>query len=250
MRNIKINSSKAFSLIEMIGVLAIIGILASVVAPKVFDAIRDAKITGAVGVLQTVKSSATDYARKYNNLPIDGNKAPGGTFTRPYGDGLAVTTNTATFGDLLIFEGILDKLVVPIGPNLNATYSTASVTLNPVGAAGAKPVNTNLNYPMVLCRTYGSLLESTRLFSSAQNSTRVVFMVIPGLTTLEAAGLKTKIDGPFNDTIVGPSDLVTKVLTQAGTGSVKESVNRGNCLLSSNTVTSGTFDAFLYVAHE
>jgi len=250
MRNIKVNSSKAFSLIEMIGVLAIIGILASVVAPKVFDAIRDAKITGAVGVLQTVKSSATDYARKYNNLPIDGTKGPGGSFTRPYGDGASVLTNNATFGDLLIFEGILDKLVVPIGPNLNATYNgTNSVTLVSVGVAGAKPSNSTINYPMVLCRTYGSLLESTRLFSSAQNSTRVVFMLIPGLTTLEAAGLKTKIDGPFNETIVGPSDLVTKVLTQAGTGSVKESVNRGNCLLSSNS-TAGTYDAFLYVAHE
>ena len=71
---LKISTSKGFSLIVMIGVLAIIGILASVVAPKVFDAIRDAKITGAVGVLQTIKSSCTDYARKYNLFPEDGTK--------------------------------------------------------------------------------------------------------------------------------------------------------------------------------
>ena len=83
---LKISTSKGFSLIEMIGVLAIIGILASVVAPKVFDAIRDAKITGAVGIIQTIKSSCTDYARKYNNFPLDGNKAPVQPYTRPYGD--------------------------------------------------------------------------------------------------------------------------------------------------------------------
>ena len=247
MRIIKVNSSKAFSLVEMIGVLAIIGILASVVAPKVFDAIRDAKITGAVGVLQTIKSSTTDYARKYNNISIDGGKAPAAGFERPYGDNAPVTTANATFGDLLIYEGILDKLVVPIGPNGSIAYTAGAVTLGESGI-GVKPANPGLiNYPMVFCKAYGSLLETTRLFSSAQNSTRVIFMLIPGLTTLEAAGLKTKIDGPFNDTIIGPSDLVTKTIAGGGQGAVAEAVNRGNCLLVQG---AGGVDAYLYVAHE
>jgi prepilin-type N-terminal cleavage/methylation domain-containing protein len=251
MRNIKVNSSKAFSLVEMIGVLAIIGILASVVAPKVFDAIRDAKITGAVGVLQTIKSSTTDYARKYNNIAIDGGKVPGTTadpFTRPYGDNKEVTAANATFGDLLIFEGILDKLVVPIGPNGSVEYKNGeSITLGASGTA-VKPANPGgIDYPMVFCLPYSSLLEPTRLFSSAQNSTRVIFMLVPGLTTLEAAGLKTKIDGPFNDTIIGPSDLVTKTIGGGGTGAVAEAVNRGNCLLVQG---AGGVDAYLYVAHE
>jgi len=248
---LKISTSKGFSLVEMIGVLAIIGILASVVAPKVFDAIRDAKITGAVGVLQTIKSSTTDYARKYNNIAIDGGKSPGSTadpFERPYGDNAEVTLANATFGDLLIYEGILDKLVVPIGPNGKVAYTAASITLNPTGVAKAKPENTGgIDYPMVFCMKYGSLLESTRLFSSAQNSTRVIFMLIPGLTTLEAAGLKTKIDGPFNDTIIGPSDLVTQTIAGTNVGSVAEAVNRGNCLLTPGA--NGT-DAWCYVAHE
>jgi prepilin-type N-terminal cleavage/methylation domain-containing protein len=248
MRIIKVNSSKAFSLVEMIGVLAIIGILASVVAPKVFDAIRDAKITGAVGVLQTIKSSTTDYARKYNNIAKDGEKAPPAGFERPYGDNAEVTLANATFGDLLIYEGILDKLVVPIGPNGAVAYTATSVTLDPTGVAKAKPENTGaIDYPMVFCKAYGSLLESTRLFSSAQNSTRVIFMLIPGLTTLEAAGLKTKIDGPFNDTIIGPSDLVTQTIAGTNVGSVAEAVNRGNCLLVQG---AGGVDAYLYVAHE
>jgi prepilin-type N-terminal cleavage/methylation domain-containing protein len=252
MRKNRIVSSHGFSLIEMIGVLAIIGILASVVAPKVFDAIRDAKITGAVGVLQTIKSSAVDYARKYNNIPTDGTKTPGDTtFARPYGDSAVITSANSTYGDLLIYEGILDKLVAPIGPNGKIAYTTASITLVSTGVAKAKPANTGaIDYPMVFCRSYGSLTEPTRLFSSAQNSTRVVFMLIPGLTTLEAAGLKTKIDGPFNETIVGPSDLVTKTVAGTGTGAVEESVNRGNCLLTTGTSSVGGFDAWCYVAHE
>jgi prepilin-type N-terminal cleavage/methylation domain-containing protein len=256
MRKNSIGMSQGFSLIEMIGVLAIIGILASVVAPKVFDAIRDAKITGAVAVLQTLKSSTTDYARKYNNIPLDGTKAPVNTpFTRPYGDAAALSAaaNT-TFGDILISEGMLDKLTIPIGPNGTPTavgYTTAGVTLATTGTANAKPANaSSINYPLVLCRSYSSLASTTRLFSSAQNSTRVVLILIPGLTTLEAAGLKTKIDGPFNESITGASDLVTKTVAGTGTGAVAEAVNRGNCLLTASAVTVGGYDAWCYVAHE
>jgi prepilin-type N-terminal cleavage/methylation domain-containing protein len=253
---LKISTSKGFSLIEMIGVLAIIGILASVVAPKVFDAIRDAKITGAVGIIQTIKSSCTDYARKYNNFPLDGNKAPVQPYTRPYGDGATLATGAnSTLGDILIGEGMLEKLTIPIGPNGTPTavaYTTAGVTLVGVaGTAATKPVNAAaVNYPLILSRTYASLGAASRLFSSAQNSTRVVFILLPGLTTLEAAGLKTKIDGPFNDSIIGASDLVTQSVNGTGTGSVAEAVNRGNCLLTNSTLATGGYDAWCYVAHE
>ena len=245
------NSSKGFSLIEMIGVLAIIGILASVVAPKVFDAIRDGKITAAVAVLQTIKSSCTDYARKYNVFPTDGSKAPVQPYTRPYGDGLAVTAaTTANLGDILISEGMLEKLNLPIGPSGETVYATGGITLASTGAADTKPANTGgLNYPILLCRSYSSLGNETRLFSGAQNSTRVIFLLIPGLTTLEAAGLKTKVDGPFNETISGPADLIQQALAGTAEGAVAEAVNRGNCLIVQNA-DGATFDCFIYVAHD
>lgn len=243
------NSSTGFSLIEMIGVLAIIGILASVVAPRVFDAIRDSKITAAVSVLGTVKQSCTDYLRKYNIFPSDGSKAPVQPYTRPYGDGVAVSAAGSTvMGDVLISEGLLEKLALPIGPAGNAALSTNSVTLGATGVANARPVNAGLNYPAVFCKPYASLDNTTRLFSGAQNSTRVIFMLIPQLTTLEAAGLKTKIDGPFNETITGAGDLVTKAVGRTATGAVAESVNRGNCLIGSNAVSG--YDCWLYVAHD
>lgn len=245
------NSPKGFSLIEMIGVLAIIGILASVVAPKVFDAIRDGKITAAVSVLQTIKSSCTDYARKYNVFPTDGDKAPVQPYTRPYGDGATITdAATANIGDILISEGMLEKLNLPIGPSGATAYATGGITLAPTGVAGAKPENTGgLDYPILLCRSYSSLGNDTRLFSGAQNSTRVIFLLIPGLTTLEAAGLKTKVDGPFNETISGPADLVSQARTGAATGAVAEAVNRGNCLIV-QPQGAATFDCYLYVAHD
>ena len=244
------NSSKGFSLIEMIGVLAIIGILASVVAPKVFDAIRDGKITAAVSVLQTIKSSCTDYARKYNVFPTDGTKAPVTGYVRPYGPGgSGLAAGDTNIGDILISEGMLERLSLPIGPAGSAAYSNTAVTVNPVAGDKGTLANAGLDYPVLVCKAYSSLSNQDRLFSGAQNTTRVIFMLVPGLTILEAAGLKTKVDGPFNETISGPSDLVTKALDDGGTGAMVEAVNRGNCRIVQNADGS-TYDCFIYVAHD
>jgi hypothetical protein len=74
-------------------------------------------------------------------------------------------------------------------------------------------------------------------------------LVIPDLTTLEAAGIKTKIDGPFDETVNEPPDLVDKTVSRSAEGRSRESINRGNCRLTLNRET-GRLDAFLYVAHE
>ena len=74
-------------------------------------------------------------------------------------------------------------------------------------------------------------------------------MLVPGLTILEAAGLKTKVDGPFNETISGPSDLVKKAVEGGGEGAMVEAVNRGNCRIVQNADDS-TYDCFIYVAHD
>jgi prepilin-type N-terminal cleavage/methylation domain-containing protein len=249
MSNIKVNSSKAFSLIEMIGVLAIIGILASVVAPKVFDAIRDAKITGAAAVNNAVKSATVDYARKYRILPLDGSRGPAGTnFTRTYGDGQTVTQANCTFGDVLISEGMLEKLTLPIGPSGSNSLTTNTVTLGGTKAAPTLTIGT-LDYPAIICFNNTATSDSDKLFTASANSIRVAALVIPGLTTLEAAGLKTKIDGPFNESVKSAFEVVNAAVTKTSTSpAIRESITRGNCLLFSNT-TSG-YNALLYVAHE
>src|SRR5437763_12212905 len=57
--------AKAFTLIEMIGVLAVIAILAALLIPKVFGAINDARINSAVVGAQTVKTALVDHYGKY-----------------------------------------------------------------------------------------------------------------------------------------------------------------------------------------
>jgi len=60
---------KGFTLIEMIGVLAVIAILAAIVAPKIFDAIRDAKIDTLVTNINSVRTSIVQYYKDTSTFP-------------------------------------------------------------------------------------------------------------------------------------------------------------------------------------
>ncbi len=48
----------AFTLIEMIGVLAVIAVLAALLIPKIFESINSARLNQAVLSCQTIKTAA------------------------------------------------------------------------------------------------------------------------------------------------------------------------------------------------
>lgn len=54
-------NEQGFTLIEMIGVIAVIAILASMVAPKIFSTIQDAKINALASAAKTYEIGATKY---------------------------------------------------------------------------------------------------------------------------------------------------------------------------------------------
>jgi len=224
------------------------------------EALLDAKINGTISYINRYMSAAVNYYRQYNSFSIDGAKYAriSGTtnaWTRTYGDGatLANIANT-TFGDILISEGMLDRLMLPIGEygySNPVGYTASAISLAQNGVVKAKPVNTTaVNYPLILCRYYVDSSAETRLFTASANSFRIVFILIPGLSTNEVAALKTKIDGPFNNTILGASDLVAKAFAGTATGAATESVNRGNCLITTSPLAGGGYDAWVYLAHE
>src|ERR1035438_7130380 len=62
----------AFTLIEMIGVLAVIAILAALLIPKVFSAINDARVNNACISTDTIKTAVADHYGKYGKLATIG----------------------------------------------------------------------------------------------------------------------------------------------------------------------------------
>src|SRR5438046_9541124 len=92
----------AFTLIEMIGVLAVIAILAALLIPKVFAAISNSRVNNAAVSCQTVKTALADHYAKFGSLSVDGSSGTPVNLTP--GSGLATNYDT-----VLLKEGFLDK---------------------------------------------------------------------------------------------------------------------------------------------
>ncbi|MBI4667066.1 MAG: prepilin-type N-terminal cleavage/methylation domain-containing protein [Nitrospinae bacterium] len=63
-----LRSNRGFTLIEMIGVLAVISILAAMVAPKIFEVIADSKATRASAEVNTFASGVAKWYKDIGSL--------------------------------------------------------------------------------------------------------------------------------------------------------------------------------------
>lgn len=253
--------SRAFTLIEMIGVLAIIGILASVVSPKVIEAIRDAKVTGVLANLNAARTAASTYYGRYNNYPVDGSKdaiQQGTTnlWTRTYGNPVQVAAGQATFGDILCAEGLLENIKSPLGATgTNSTGISGSGSLGHITNIATSIDSTN-GFAFIACRTITNGANVNGNFTGAANATRTVAFIIPGVSMQEAASLKIKIDGPFANNAYsgGASGLVSLACGVGTNASTPPLIVNGNCRMSVAIGTPGsagsTYNVFLYVAND
>lgn len=63
---------KGFTLVEMLLVLAIIGILVTILLPSVFGVTRDAKEKQVKGDLRLIQAALGEYYIRYNTFPANG----------------------------------------------------------------------------------------------------------------------------------------------------------------------------------
>jgi len=57
-----------FTLVEMIGVLAIIALLAGMLVPRIMQAIRDARVNSTAVSINTLRAAVAQYMAKHNSL--------------------------------------------------------------------------------------------------------------------------------------------------------------------------------------
>jgi len=231
-----LKQNSAFTLIEMIGVLAIIGILAAVVAPRVIESIRDAKVTSAVASVSAAKTAAIGYYQRYDNFPLDTSL----TQVLDYkldpstGPDYGPDVGELDFGDVLVRQSqLLEQEKAPIG--------RATDTL--VHAIGCSAVGESLIGGV----TYSD--DGNFRFKSSGSATRIVYYLMPNLTLQEAAALAVKVNGPFSAKAVSDKDFVEASLAGNGIDAEKGELEGANCWFVPGE-GANEYNAYLYVSHQ
>jgi len=175
---------QGFTLIEMIGVLAVIAILAAVLIPKVFEAINNARVSNAAMTCQTAKTACADHYAKFGSLTSSNNTS---TLTLPYAD----------FDKVLLAETFLDKpFAVKIGDGLDANNNVSLTAATGAGLSATGP-----DYD----------LDGDGTIDTAATTT-VVEAVISAAALEDARSLDRLIDGvSLSYTGVAVSDLRGRV---------------------------------------
>src|SRR5947207_2239416 len=183
-------SNQAFSLIEMIGVLAVIAILAAMLIPKIFEAINNSRVNNAAVSYNSVKTALADHYAKWGSL-LSSNGVAFTTAT------LAISTN---LDKVLVAEGFMDK---PFQVKIGTTNTTVWVVDALAAGTAATPANAAYD------------LDGGGAVNDALGGV-VVEAVITGVSENDAKDLNDRLDGESLGSAIGVDDTKGRVKYATG----------------------------------
>jgi|SRR5881394_1994651 len=177
--------TRGFTLIEMIGVLAVIAILAALLVPKIFEAINNARVNNAAVSYNTAKTALADHYAKFGTM-----LSSNGT---PIVAGVGESTN---FDKVLVAEAFMDKpFIVKIG---DGTGNRVEIIPAVTAATAVTAANAGFD------------LDGSGVAVNDAPGSVVVWAVIDGVTAGDAKDLNDRIDGPTLGVTTG-ADLKGRV---------------------------------------
>jgi type II secretory pathway pseudopilin PulG len=155
----------------MIGVLAVIAILAALLVPKIFEAINNARVNNAAVSYNTAKTALADHYAKFGTM-----LSSNGT---PIVAGVGESTN---FDKVLVAEAFMDKpFIVKIG---DGTGNRVEIIPAVTAATAVTAANAAFD------------LDGSGVAVNDAPGSVVVWAVIEGVAAGDAKDLNDRIDGP------------------------------------------------------
>ena len=152
-------AQQGFTLIELMIVVAIIGILAAVALPAYQDYTARAKISEVMLMADGCKTAVAEYLQSNNSFPADANQAGCSTTATKYSTGLVVSSTDATIkvkvqgtgtgadGKFLILQPTSDT-----ARKVAITVTTGVMTPTVGWSCGTDATTTDLKYFPASCR--------------------------------------------------------------------------------------------------
>ena len=140
---------QGFTLIELMIVVAIIGILAAIAIPAYQDYIVRSKVTELVTAASACKNSVSEYFQTKNTAPTTNEEAGCSSNASQYITSLAVTAPSATSAQVQVLAtaAVGGGILVTDGVNLTGTYTATTGTVGwactPAGAMPKKYLPAN-----------------------------------------------------------------------------------------------------------